>query len=33
MTVEHITDSSGKVVFDNSDAREQLWRALGGDPK
>jgi hypothetical protein len=33
MTVEQITDISGKVVFDNSDAREQLWRALGGDRK
>jgi hypothetical protein len=31
MTVEQVTDVAGKVVFDNADAREQLWRALGGD--
>lgn len=33
MTVEQVTDVAGKMVFDNSDAREQLWRALGGDRK
>lgn len=32
MTVEQVTDVAGKMVFDNSDAREQLWRALGGEP-
>ena len=31
MTVEQVTDVAGKTVFDNSDAREQLWRALGGE--
>jgi hypothetical protein len=30
MTVEQVTDVTGKTVFDNSGAREQLWRALGG---
>ena len=30
VTVEQVTDVTGKTVFDNSDAREQLWRALGG---
>jgi len=30
MTVEQVTDVTGKTVFENSDAREQLWRALGG---
>jgi hypothetical protein len=33
VTVEKVSDVTGKVVFDNSDAREQLWRALGGDGK
>ena len=33
MTVEQVTDVAGRMVFDNSDAREQLWRALGGDRK
>ena len=33
MTVEQVTDVAGKMVFDNSDAREQLWRALGGRPE
>ena len=30
VTVEQVTDITGRMVFDNSDAREQLWRALGG---
>jgi len=30
MTVEQVTDVTGKTVFEHSDAREQLWRALGG---
>jgi hypothetical protein len=33
VTVEKVSDVTGKVVFDNSDGREQLWRALGGDGK
>ncbi len=31
VTVEKVSDVTGKLVFDNGDAREQLWRALGGD--